>query len=123
VVVAVCRFPRPRRAPRRVKTTKPRQGDPGRVLEILGSEKRLVARSGVTRASRHDPCYYCCYRCHDTYCGTTRRSTRRTATGTRGCATRLCHCIARDHRKENHRCQLFHAPPKRTTKVEFDGAH
>jgi len=44
-------------------------------------------------------------------CGT-RRAGARAATGARGRATRLCHRIARNHRKENQRCQLFHEPLK-----------
>ena len=81
----------------------PARADPGRVLEILGCEKRLVvSRIAVVRACRRNACYRGCYRRYDARCGSGRTASA-SRSGARGCTTGLGYRIARDHRKENHR--------------------
>ena len=102
------------------KATKPCQGKPDRVLEMTRSGSGLVAgRNAVTCARRRNSRYDRRDRGYGA-CRGTRRRAARAATGTRSRATRLRPRIARDHRKENHCCQLFHElSPKRNHKGEF----
>ena len=74
-----------------------------------GSGNRLVA-SSVIRRRRGNSGYRCGNRGHRAGYGT-RRARRTGATGARSRTARLRHRIAREHRKENHRYQLFHELP------------
>ena len=66
--------------------------------------------SAVIRSRRGNSGYRCRNRGHRTSYGT-RCALRTGATGARRCTTRLRHRVAREHRKENHRYQLFHELP------------
>jgi len=95
--------------PRLYQKNKTLPGFPWQGSASTGSGNRLVA-SAVIRSRRCNSGYRCRNRGHRAGYGT--RCARRTgATGTRRCPTRLRHNIASEHRKENHRNQLFHELP------------
>src|SRR6266849_4120416 len=107
--------------PRLYQKNKTLPGFPWQGSASTGSGNRLVAAAAVTPSRRDNSGYHYRNRGHRTDCGS-RRACRTGAASARGCTARLRHRIAREHRKENHRYELFHEPPERNPKGEFDGA-
>ncbi len=95
--------------PRLYQKNKTLPGFPWQGSASTGSGNRLVA-GAVIRSRRGNSGYRCGNRGHHTGCGT-RRARCTGTTRARRRAARLRHRIAREHRKENHRYQLFHELP------------
>src|SRR6266852_4774685 len=107
--------------PRLYQKNKTLPGFPWQGSASTESGNRLVA-GAVIRTRRGDSRYCRRNRGHRAGYGT-RRARRTGATGARSCTARLRHHIAREHRKENRRYQLFHELPlKKPQKGKFDGA-
>ena len=75
-----------------------------------GSGNRLVVGAAIPAGRRGNSGYHYRNQGHRTDCGS-RRAERTGAAGARRCSARLRHRIASEHRKENHRYELFHEPP------------
>jgi len=86
------------------------------------SEKRflVVRRIAVVRACRRNPGYCRRNRGYGSGCRSSRTATRRAA-GARGCATRLRHRMAGEHRKENYPYKLFHETSPKDDEVNSMG--
>src|SRR5258708_9081468 len=106
--------------PRLYQKNKTLPGFPWQGSASTGSGNRLVVVA-VIRRRRGNSGYRCGNRGHRT-CYGTRRARRTGAAGARSCTTRLRHRIASEHRKENHRYQLFHELPLKNHNGKFDGA-